>query len=105
MKKTTTIFILAVCIALTFIIPIIQLSIGFNFIVDNGDDPDVECRAAPDLPVILAIGGVFALFFLGSAYSLLKIIASNGKADSDMSGRGPKILLGEFVCLFAHSIE
>lgn len=87
-------FIIAIFALITFIIPIIQLSIGFHYIVKNGHDPNTQCSAAPDLPLLMAIGGIFALFFLGIAYGFLKMISSITKQQSNMSGKGPKILVG-----------
>ncbi|CAF3642892.1 unnamed protein product [Rotaria sp. Silwood1] len=84
----------SVCVIITFIIPIIQLSIGFKYIVTHGEDPNTQCEAAPDLPLLMAIGGIFALFFLGTAYGFLKMISSINKQQSDVSGKTPKILVG-----------
>jgi hypothetical protein len=96
MKKTTVHLIVAVSALITFIIPVIQLSIGFNHVVDDGEDANYACQAAPDLPLLLAIGGIFALFFLGSAYGFLKMISSVNKTQSDVAGKSPKILVGKF---------
>ncbi|CAF0795182.1 unnamed protein product [Adineta steineri] len=86
--------IIGICGVITFIIPLIQLSIGFNQVVDDGHDANKICRAASDLPLLLAIGGIFALFFLGTAYGFLAMIASIDDKQSDISGKTPKILLG-----------
>lgn len=94
MKKSTLYAIVAVCAIITFIIPLIQLSIGFNNIVKDGEDANLKCRAAPDLPLLLAIGGIFTLFFLGTAYGFLKMISSIGQTQSDVAGKTPKILIG-----------
>ncbi len=88
-------WIVAVCGIITFITPIAQLSIGFNHIVKDGEKPNIQCGIAPDLPLLLAIGGIFALFFLGTAYGFLKMISSAGKVQSDVAGKGPKILIGK----------
>lgn len=87
--------ILLISITLTFLIPLIQLSIGFHFVVKDGQNASEQCSIAPDLPLLLSIGGVFTLLFLGIAYSLLRMIA-NTNQHSDMSGRIPKILVGRF---------
>ena len=92
--------IIAICGAITFIIPLIQLSIGFNHVVKDGTNADTVCRVAPDLPLLLAIGGIFALFFLGITYGLLKMISSVNKQQSDIAGKTPKILIGIFHCDF-----
>jgi len=93
-------FVIPICILLTFIIPIIQLAIGFKHIVSDGQDANKICRAATDLPVLLAMGGVFALFFLGTAYAFLLSIYSAHKTESDLAGNAPKILIGMFVLVF-----
>jgi hypothetical protein len=93
-------FVIPICALLTFIIPIIQLAIGFNHIVSDGHDANKICRAAPDLPILLAIGGVFALFFLGTAYAFLQSIYSAHKTENDLAGKAPKILIGMFVLVF-----
>ena len=95
MKKTTKHWVVAICGLITFIIPFAQLAIGFNNIVKDGEDPNIRCRAAPDLPLLLAIGGIFTLFFLGSAYGFLKMISSIDKVQSDVAGKAPKILIGK----------
>ncbi|CAF0743753.1 unnamed protein product [Adineta ricciae] len=92
--------IIAICGAITFIIPLIQLSIGFNHVVKDGTSADTVCRVAPDLPLLLAIGGIFALFFLGTAYGLLKMISSVNKQQSDIAGKTPKILIGMISFIF-----
>ena len=97
MKKWMKHTIVAVCSAVTFLIPLVQLSIGFYYIVDDGKDPNVKCQAAPDLPVLLAIGGVVNLIFFGAAYGLLKMISSIGKVKSNISGNASRILTGEYV--------
>ncbi|CAF2631582.1 unnamed protein product [Rotaria sp. Silwood2] len=84
----------SICAIINFIIPIIQLSIGFHYIVKNGQDPNKQCEAASDLPLLMAIGGIFALFFLGTAYGFLKMISSINKQQSDVAGKTPKILVG-----------
>ena len=86
--------IVGVCAAITFIIPLIQLSIGFKFIVSDGTSANTNCSAATDLPLIMAIGGIFILFFLGTLYAVLYMLASVDETDSDISGSGPKILIG-----------
>jgi hypothetical protein len=86
--------IVGVCAAITFIIPLIQLSIGFKFVVDDGTSADKYCSAATDLPLIMAIGGIFILFYLGTLYGVLYMVASDDKTESDISGSGPKILIG-----------
>jgi hypothetical protein len=100
MQKTTVHWIVAVSAIITFIIPLIQLSIGFNFVVKDGSNPNINCQAAPDLPLLLAIGGIFALFFLGSSYGFLKMISSVNKIQSDVSGKWPKILIGKSLFNF-----
>jgi hypothetical protein len=101
MKKEHIQIIVAVCALITFIIPLIQLSIGFHFIVSDGTNPNTKCQAAPDLPLLLAIGGIFALFFLGLAYGFLKMLSSIDDEQSDMGGTGPRILLGKsYIFIF-----
>ena len=87
--------IVAVCVIITFIIPLIQLSIGFHYVVKDGDNPNTKCQAAPDLPLLLAIGGIFALFFLGTAYGFLKMLSSINNQQSDVAGHTPRILVGK----------
>jgi hypothetical protein len=93
-------FVVAICALITLITPIIQLAIGFNHIVSDGQDANKICRSAPDLPLLLAIGGVFALFFLGTAYAFLQSISSAHIKESDLAGKAPKILIGMFVLVF-----
>jgi hypothetical protein len=100
MKKTTVHLIVAVSGLITFINPLIQLSIGFHTVVSDGEDPNYKCQAAPDLPLLLAIGGIFALVFLGTAYGWLKMISSVNKTQSDIAGKAPKILVGKFKFKF-----
>lgn len=95
MKKSIKYAIVGVCAVVTFGVSLVQLAIGFYYIVDDGQDASEKCQAAPDLPVLLAIGGVFSLFFLGTVYGLLKMISSIGKVTSDVAGSGPKILLSK----------
>jgi hypothetical protein len=97
MKKTTKHWIVAVCGIITFIIPIAELAIGFHNIVKDGQKPSIRCQAAPDLPLLLAIGGIFALFFFGTAYGFLKMVSSVDKVESDIAGKAPKILIGKSV--------
>ncbi len=101
MKKTTLHVVVVVCALITFIIPFIELGIGFYYVVDDGQDPNKECQSAPDLPLLLAIGGIYALFFLGSGYGFLKMISAvnKSKVQSDVAGKTPKILLGKFAIL------
>lgn len=93
MKQKIFHFILFITVTMTFLIPLIQLSIGFHFVVKDGQDAAEQCSLAPDLPLLLAIGGVFTLFFLGIAYVLLHMLSTNNQ-QSDMAGRAPKILIG-----------
>ncbi|CAF1066111.1 unnamed protein product [Rotaria sordida] len=93
MEKMMKYLFITICAIINFIIPIIQLSIGFHYIVKNGEDPNKQCQAAPDLPLLMAIGGIFALFFFGTAYGFLKMIVIK-KQQSDVSGKMPKILVG-----------
>lgn len=93
-KKTTIYAIVAVCAVITFLIPLIQLSIGFNNVVKDGEDAKLKCRSAKDLPLLLAIGGIFSLFFLGTAYGFLKMISSVNQTQSDVAGNTPRILIG-----------
>lgn len=95
MNKTTKHWIVAICGVITFIIPLAELAIGFHNIVKDGQSPNSRCQAAPDLPLLLAIGGIFALFFFGTAYGFLKMISSVNKTQSDISGKAPKILIGK----------
>ena len=100
MKKTTKHLIVAVCVLITFIIPIVELAIGFSFIVKDGQNPNIRCAAAPDLPLLLAIGGVFTLFFLGTAYGFIQMVSSFNEVGSDMAGKAPRILIGKSIFLF-----
>lgn len=97
MKKSIKHAIVAVCSVVTFVVCLIQLSIGFNYIVDDGENPNETCQAAPDLPVLLAIGGIVSLIFFGTAYGFLKMISSIGKVTSNISGNASRILLGEYL--------
>jgi hypothetical protein len=83
-----------VCSVTTFIVPFVQLSIGFRYVVKDGQNAYNECPAASDLPLLMAIGGIFALFFLGIAYGLLKMFTSLDNPQSDIAGKMPKILVG-----------
>jgi hypothetical protein len=96
MKNETIHVIVFVCAIITFIVPFVQLSIGFHYVVKDGQSADHQCSAAPDLPLLMAIGGIFALFFLGIAYGLLKMLSSVNDQQSDMAGKMPKILIGMF---------
>jgi len=87
------------------IIPLIQLSIGFHYVVNDGQSPNNECSAAPDLPLLLAIGGIFTLFFLGTAYGFLKMLSSINNQQSDIAGRMPRILVGMFFCYILININ
>jgi hypothetical protein len=91
-----------VCVLITFIIPLIQLSIGFQYVVKDGQSATEECSLAPDLPLLMAIGGIFTLFFLGAAYGFLKMLSSINIEQSDIAGRMPRILVGR---LFNLSIQ
>lgn len=95
MQQTTKHTIIAICGLVTFVIPIIELAIGFQYVVKDGKDPNTKCQAAPDLPLLLAIGGIYALFFFGTAYGFLKMLSSVGKVQSDVGGKGPAILFGK----------
>jgi hypothetical protein len=91
--------IILVCAIITFIIPIVQLSIGFRYVVKDGQNANIECSVAPDLPLLMAIGGIFTLFFLGTAYGFLQMLTSINNQQSDMAGRMPRILVGMFLIL------
>ena len=97
MKKTTKRWIVATCGIITFIIPIAELAIGFNNIVKDGQSSNNRCAAASDLPLILAIGGVFTLFFLGTAYGFLQMVSSVNNVSSDIAGKAPRILVGKSI--------
>ena len=86
--------IVFVCTIITFIIPFVQLSIGFHYVVKDGDTANLICSAAPDLPLLMAIGGIFALFFLGTAYGFLQMLSSVNNEQSDIAGKIPRILVG-----------
>ncbi|CAF3426788.1 unnamed protein product [Rotaria sp. Silwood1] len=85
---------IAACVIITFIIPMVQLFIGFKYIVQNEDNPKQQCKAALNLPSLMIIFGIFALFFLSTAYGFLKIISSVSKYQSDVSQKMLKILVG-----------
>jgi hypothetical protein len=69
--------------------------ISFDHVVKDGEDAQTQCRAASDLPLLMAIGGIFALFSLGTAYGFLKMLASINNGHSDIAGRAPRILIGK----------
>ena len=99
MKLSLLSVTLTLAILITFIIPFIQLSIGFHYVVKDGEDANARCSAAIDLPLLMAIGGIFALFSLGTSYSFLRMITSKNQ-QSDMAGRVPRILLGLVSLIF-----
>ena len=82
-------------VLITFIIPFVQLFIGFQYVAKDGQSANQECSVAPDLPLLMAIGGIFALFFLGTAYGFLKMVSSINIEQSDIAGRMPRILVGK----------
>lgn len=86
--------IVFLCMFITFIIPFVQLSIGFRYVVHDGQSASDECAIAPDLPLLMGIGGIFTLFFLGIAYGFLKMISSVRIQQSDIAGRMPRLLVG-----------
>ncbi|CAF3350074.1 unnamed protein product [Rotaria socialis] len=92
--------IIAICVIINFIIPTAQLSIGFGFIVGDGQNPNAQCASAPDLPLLMAFGGIFTLFFLGIAYGFIIIISAPSKPGSDVAGKMPKVLVGLYSCFF-----
>ena len=94
MKKVIVQVLVFVGIVLTFVIPLVQLSIGFHYVVKDGENAAGQCPVAFDLPLLLAIGGIFALFFLGTAYGFLKIVSTVDKPNSDVAGKAPRILIG-----------
>ena len=98
MQSETMHMIALVCAIITFIIPFVQLSIGFHYVVKDGQSANQACFVAPDLPLLMAIGGIFTLFFLGIAYGLLKMLSSINDQQSDVAGRMPRILVG--MCFF-----
>ncbi|CAF0947421.1 unnamed protein product [Rotaria sp. Silwood1] len=81
------------CVTITFIIPIVQLFLGFKYLAQIGDNPNQQCQAASDLSLFMCIGGVFALFVLGTTYVFLKIISSLNKYQSDVPTKTSKILV------------
>jgi hypothetical protein len=93
-EKMNISLIIVIFGAITFIIPLVQLSIGFKYVVSDGTSANTACQTAPDLPIIMGIGGIFALFYLGMAYGFIKMISSVNKTESDVAGHGPKILVG-----------
>lgn len=94
MKLSLFSFTVTVFILITFVIPFIQLSIGFHYVVKDGENASARCSAATDLPLLMAIGGIFALFSLGISYCFLRMITSKNQ-QGDMAGRVPHILLGQ----------
>ena len=108
MEKRTDYKILAVHITvalIVLIIPIIQLSIGFHFIVDDGEDPDCVCGAAPDLPFLMAMGGIFMLIFLGLVAGLHRLVSSRNKSNSDLAGKESRILVGRLTGTYLKMIS
>jgi len=100
MKSKILPIFLFICVIITLIIPLIQLSIGFHYVVKDGQSPNNECSAAPDLPLLMAIGGIFTLFFLGTSYGFLNMLSSINNQQSDIAGRMPRILVGMFFVFF-----
>ena len=98
MKNKTFHLIIFICGIITFIIPLVQLSIGFHYVVKDGQSARQHCAAAPDLPLLMAMGGVFTLFFLGIAYGLIQMLSSINNQQSDIAGKMPKFLVG--MCCF-----
>lgn len=84
------------CLLFTLIVPFVQLSIGFQYVVHDGQNADKQCAIAPDLPLLMAIGGIFTLFFLGLAYGFLKMLSSIRIQQSDIAGRMPRLLVGRY---------
>ena len=91
--------VIFVCAIVTFIIPIVQLSIGFHYVVQDGQNSNDPCSAAPDLPLLMGIGGIFTLFFLGIAYHFLKMLTSLNQQQSDITGKMSRLLVGMFSVL------
>lgn len=93
--------VVALCVLFTLIIPFIQLSIGFQYVVHDGQNANQQCAIAPDLPLLMAIGGIFTLFFLGMAYGFLKMLSSIRIQQSDIAGHMPRLLVGRsFIAIF-----
>jgi hypothetical protein len=84
-------------VLITFIIPLVQLFIGFQYVVKDGQSTNQACSIAPDLPLLMAIGGIFTLFFLGTAYGFLKMLSSINIEQSDIAGRMPRVLVGKII--------
>ena len=96
MKKVIVRVAVAICALITFVVPLVQLSIGFQNIVKDGHDAKARCQLASDLPLLMAIGGIFSLFFHGTSYGFLKMLVSVGNHQSDIAGHAPRILIGKF---------
>ena len=93
----------AVAATITFTVPIIQFAIGINFVVNDGETNENPCPIARDLPLLMEIGGIFLIMFLGTAYSLLAFFFSSKPARKDVDGQARPILIGLFVSmLFSH---
>ncbi|CAF1141078.1 unnamed protein product [Adineta steineri] len=65
-----------------------------------GENANHQCSAAPDLPLLMAIGGIFALFFLGIAYRFLKMLTSVNNQQSAKNGIMRKLLVGFVSFIF-----
>ena len=96
MKKVIVQVTVGICALITFVVPLVQLSIGFQNVVKDGQDAKSRCQMASDLPLLMAIGGIFSLFFLGLSYGFLKMLLSTSNKESDIAGKTPRILLGKF---------
>ncbi|CAF1044930.1 unnamed protein product [Rotaria sp. Silwood1] len=66
----------------------------------NGNNSKQTCQVAPDLPSLMVICGIFAVFFLSAAYGFLNMNSSIRKYQSDVSETTSKILIGFISFIF-----
>ncbi|CAF1136597.1 unnamed protein product, partial [Didymodactylos carnosus] len=89
-KMTLKRILIIIIVGITFIIPLVQLSIGFTYL----NKPVTQCPIARDIPLVLAFGGMFTLLFLATAYGLLYTISDR----TNSSGKTIKIIMGNLKC-------
>lgn len=84
----------------TLVIPIVQLSFGFNNISKNS-----LCPLQPDIMLLMAIGGVFEVIFFGAAFGFVcavtpskykaKKVKTSAETNTKGDNRASLILIGK----------
>jgi hypothetical protein len=73
-------FIIGFLIFATLLIPIVQLSFGFQYV------DDTSCPIQPDIMILMAIGGVFEAIFFAAAFGFVyAVIPSKYKKEKQQS--------------------